>query len=287
MRTKSLLLTIFALFIGLAAFAQDKIIKKNGEIIEAKVSIINQDNIVFKRFDNLDGPEYSIPKADVSRIKYKNGTEDIFEEDNDKIGVARRDMAPANTGNSTVKGRHSMHDDERGLKPNIISLAPIAVTQDGVGIGASIEHSLDAKGVVNFYMPVFASFQRNYDNYTTSYTTAPMFYVMPGIKIYTNLNSSKKMKFSIGPSLVVGAGKTLLSNYDYNTGNTNTSTQNRFVLGGMANIGFNIFPTQHLYMGAEYGLGFAYLDQVAGATQGFSGLTQFSLKIGYRFGSKK
>ena len=180
-----------------------------------------------------------------------------------------------------------MHDDERGLKPNIISLAPIAVTQDGVGIGASIEHSLDAKGVVNFYMPVFASFQRNYDNYTNSYTTAPMFYVMPGIKIYTNLNSSKKMKFSIGPSLVVGAGKTLLSNYDYNTGNTNTSTQNRFVLGGMANIGFNIFPTQHLYMGAEYGLGFAYLDQVAGATQGFSGLTQFSLKIGYRFGSKK
>jgi len=157
MRTKRWLLGIIIFFICLPAFAQDKIIKKNGEVIDAKVSVINQDNVVFKRFDNLEGPEYSIPKADVARIKYPNGTEDIFEDDNDKIGIKRHDMGKSNDNN--------MHN-EGGVARNIISVAPIAFTESGTGVGASIEHVLDPKGVVTFYMPVFAVFQRNTDAYS-------------------------------------------------------------------------------------------------------------------------
>jgi len=110
-----------------------------------------------------------------------------------------------------------------------------------------------------------------------------MFYLMPGIKVYTNLNSRKKIKFSIGPSLVLGAGTGNQSNENYYGPNYSTSTVNRFLLGAIGNIGLNLFPTPHLYLGAEFGLGFCYLNDYGSINNGFSGLTQFSLKIGYRF----
>jgi hypothetical protein len=274
MPVKAFLLTFITSAICLYASAQDKIIKKDGETIEANVSVINQQTVTFKRFDNPTGPEYSSPKGDVARIKYSNGTEDIFEDDNDRIGVKRKDMA---------KGGNNMHNDEAHLNKNIISFAPIAFTENGVGVGASIEHILDAKGVVNFYMPVYATFQRNSDTYTGTVNTYPMFYFMPGIKIYTNLNSSKKVKFSIGPSIVAGFGSGNLYNDNSISGIPTNATVSRFLLGATAIAGLNLFPTPHVYMGFEYGLGFCYMNNYGGTSQGYSALTQGSLKIGYRF----
>ena len=85
MNKLKMLLGFAFLILALQTNAQDRIYKKNGEIIEARVSGITPDVITFKRFENLEGPEYSIPKSDVLKIKYANGTSDIFEENNDKL----------------------------------------------------------------------------------------------------------------------------------------------------------------------------------------------------------
>jgi hypothetical protein len=275
MYTKNILLVILSFVICLTAKAQDRVIKKNGEVIEAKVSVINQEFVVFKRADNLSGPEYSLPKADIAKIIYANGTEDIFEENNDKIGVKRTEVVG--------KKNNGMHD-ESGRNRNIVSLMPIAFTENGMGIGASIEHMLDTKGVVNFYMPVMATFNRRTNIYTGSVVTHPMFYFMPGIKVYTNPQSSKKAKFSIGPSLVAAFGTGDIMNENlYTTGVPTEGTVNRTLLGAMAIAGFNLFPSPHLYLGVEYGLGFCYVNNYGSVNQGFSALTQGSIKIGYRF----
>jgi len=58
--------------------AQDMIVLKDGNIIEAKVLEISPTEIRYKRFDHLDGPTIVIPATDVLSIRYENGTSEII-----------------------------------------------------------------------------------------------------------------------------------------------------------------------------------------------------------------
>jgi hypothetical protein len=58
--------------------AQDTITMKDGTEIKAKVLEVNIHNIRYKRYDNIDGPVYTIDKNTVFMLKYANGTKDVF-----------------------------------------------------------------------------------------------------------------------------------------------------------------------------------------------------------------
>ena len=60
------------------AFAQDIIHTIDGRSIEAKVLEINDDDILYKTFDNLDGPNYRMSVSRVASIVFQNGTERAF-----------------------------------------------------------------------------------------------------------------------------------------------------------------------------------------------------------------
>jgi len=59
-------------------WSQDTIVTKKNENIASKVLEVTTSEIKYKKFDNLDGPIYSLLKADVFLIKYSNGTKDTF-----------------------------------------------------------------------------------------------------------------------------------------------------------------------------------------------------------------
>ena len=61
------------------AQAQDVIVLKNANEIEAKVSAISPDAVTYKRWRNIDGPTYTMPKSDILYIKYQNGEKDIIQ----------------------------------------------------------------------------------------------------------------------------------------------------------------------------------------------------------------
>ena len=277
---KLLLGSIFIL-LAVQASAQDKIFKKNGEIIEARVSQITAESIVFKRFDNPDGPEYTISKVEVSKIKYTSGSQDIFEDNNDKIGVDER-------GKSIGAKKYA---DRRELtkNKNIIAFAPLQFTENGYGFSFSYERTLDKTGWVSFYCPAILTFsnstQTDYNTGITTTTTFnhPMFYLMPGVKIYTNLNSFKRSKFSLGPSLVFGFGNGTPSISDIYG---NNSVQSRFLMGAIVNAGGNIFPSPHLYVGYDFGLGLSYINTYNNVGNGTTALVQTSFRIGYKFTKK-
>ena len=65
---------------GLFARAQDLIVLRSGDEIEAKVEEVATDVIKYKKFDNLTGPSYSIEKYKVFMIRYENGSKDVFKE---------------------------------------------------------------------------------------------------------------------------------------------------------------------------------------------------------------
>jgi formylglycine-generating enzyme required for sulfatase activity len=70
---------VFLLAGGLfSAGAQDMIIMRDGNVIEAKVTEISSTEIRYKRVDHLDGPTIVISTASVLSIRYENGRTEII-----------------------------------------------------------------------------------------------------------------------------------------------------------------------------------------------------------------
>lgn len=67
------LLLLLLLVCSVSAWAQDVIVKKDGSTIVCRVVEVNQTEVVYKRWSNLEGPNYVMNLADVSAINYENG----------------------------------------------------------------------------------------------------------------------------------------------------------------------------------------------------------------------
>jgi hypothetical protein len=77
---KRLLFILFCLGYLLSAVqAQDIIMQTNGKDIRVKVTEINSNEIKYKIFDNLSGPDFGLLYSDIFMIKYENGDKDMFE----------------------------------------------------------------------------------------------------------------------------------------------------------------------------------------------------------------
>ncbi len=179
---------------------------------------------------------------------------------------------------------------------NLLTVAPVVITDQGVGFGLSYERSLDGKGMFSFYLPLAYSFRVQEDNYfwgPGGYNkTEYMAYAYPGVKIYPT-GAFGKVRYGIGPSLVLGVGEQYDNSYYSGypdiivyppyPGSSNPAYVSRFVLGAMVNNSLNINPTERLYLGMELGLGVTYMnkwDNWNGRTQP---LVQAAFRIGYRF----
>ena len=217
MRHLSKILLLFVASISVAAGlrAQDKIYKTDNSIIEAKVKKVDPASIVYKRFDNQDGPEYTILKKEVVKIIYQNGVTDIFDE--------------GENGKAERKGAGSKNDkggDNKSVKKkygnNILSLVPGAytVSVDGsindVGIGASYERLLDKHGHIGLILPVVVCFasSKDFNNYAYNYYNSNgatysgnyhSVFLMPGVKFYP-ATSKNAVRYSIGASLFCAFG---------------------------------------------------------------------------------
>jgi hypothetical protein len=93
---------VFILFFCSAnfLFAQDLIILKNGDEIKAKVLEITPTTVEYKKFGDLDGPSVSIPKTEVSMVKYQDGTKDVIKEKSPSPKNKRRPAESSVNSNS-------------------------------------------------------------------------------------------------------------------------------------------------------------------------------------------
>ncbi len=78
---QSTLILFAIIFTMTGAFSQDIITTRTGEDILAKISVVGHTEIKYKKFDNQEGPLFTILKSDVLMIRYENGTKDIFSEE--------------------------------------------------------------------------------------------------------------------------------------------------------------------------------------------------------------
>lgn len=91
---KTILTCIFILC-STGLFAQDIITLRSGDDIESKVIEVGENEIKYKKQNNLDGPTYSIKKSKVFMIKYENGEKDVF----DKPSIKDQEQNDRQKGN--------------------------------------------------------------------------------------------------------------------------------------------------------------------------------------------
>jgi hypothetical protein len=75
---------LFTTFTATTIYAQDVIVTKKGEKIEAKITEIGLETVKYKEFDHLDGPDYVIKKSEIASILYANGKVLVFSEEKEK-----------------------------------------------------------------------------------------------------------------------------------------------------------------------------------------------------------
>lgn len=73
-----LLGVITAVFVPCVSKAQDRILKTDNTVIEAKVIEVSTNDIKYKKFSNPSGPTYVVLKQDVSSITYENGEKEMY-----------------------------------------------------------------------------------------------------------------------------------------------------------------------------------------------------------------
>lgn len=77
---RRLFTTLFLLCLAGMTTAQDVIVKKDQTTVMSKVLEINSTEIKYKKWNNLDGPTYSINRSEVASINYENGEVEKFSE---------------------------------------------------------------------------------------------------------------------------------------------------------------------------------------------------------------
>lgn len=71
-------MAFFVVFSAAVGFAQDVIVMKDGSTVLAKVLKITKTEVTYKKYNNLQGPEYTMSISDIVSINYENGTKEDF-----------------------------------------------------------------------------------------------------------------------------------------------------------------------------------------------------------------
>lgn len=159
---KQLILTIGFILIGFPIFAQDVILKKNAEEVQAKILKVSESEIEFKHWERPDGPTYIVPTREVFMITYQNGTKEVVSLFQDQSGKTFRqsDRFPHYQGE--ISAAYGLYIDEGegtiGLETvHGARINPNLFIGTGVGVNYFYQYDeiilpvfVDAKG----YLPV-------------------------------------------------------------------------------------------------------------------------------------
>lgn len=170
---------------------------------------------------------------------------------------------------------------------NIVALAPIQFTDDGLGFGIYYERFLDNDGFVSLNLPITYSGVRTVKDYDGNSIHAAMLYIVPGVKIYPTGHRSGKIKYAVGVSLPIGSGDHLSYAHLSSVGGIRTDKyyflQNKFVFGMLVTNSINLFVAGHFYMGVDANVGYTYYFSRDGGRDRNNVMFQTGCRFGYRF----
>lgn len=140
------LLVLLLLLCSMSVSAQDVIVKKDGSTILSKVLEVGQEEIKYRKFDNLEGPTYTIQKSELQSINYQNGAKDTF-----SAPVREENRYLPNNQNDGIQQYNDMAllkiDDALNYTPKTTKvLRIIGIVGGALGIGVATYALIDDGG---------------------------------------------------------------------------------------------------------------------------------------------
>lgn len=111
---KTLVSLIIALLImawNINCFGQDSLRMRSGTSVAVKLMEIKPYELVYKRFDNPEGPVYILNKSEVSSVLYSNGAVDTFPRIVPQQSLVQQPITPSSIKIS-IKGDRFMMDNK-------------------------------------------------------------------------------------------------------------------------------------------------------------------------------
>lgn len=199
MKTKLFAIAMIS-FLSHVCQAQDVITYKNGKEIKGRVTEVTNNEVKFRKEENLDGPVYSMLKTEILMVQYANGNKEMF---TDKA---------ATTGAVKEKKDQTIYDDR--LK---FSGPRIGFTIIGNGIAAD---RLRERGKTPFISQFGWQFETRI--FTLKDGTSGLFefipliggieqgMFLPSVSAMFGMRGKKGTEFAFGPNLsITGAGMVL------------------------------------------------------------------------------
>lgn len=244
-------------------YAQDKIVFKDGKIIEGKIIEVTPADIKYKNPSLPDGPLYIVSKRELNSLIFENGTIELIQNSQNKKGV--KEIIPQK--NRIV----------------INYFIPYVGSTDEMRTFTTLGIWYERR--LNSFFSVKIPFEIN----TASYNQSFMIGFMP--KFYFNRN--KIIQGFAGPEILIGVGKDRYYNYYYNyydynySATSNTSNRPAFMNTAAANVGMSINPVERFNITMDMGLGvnvFNYFSSTEFQDQNYPKfLFKLGLGMGYNF----
>ena len=164
--------------------AQDIIYKKDGSREESKIIMVGDKEIQYKKFNNLEGPVYTIAKSQILMITYENGEFEMLVSKDGEAEMAKQDLSTNFAKN--LLGNH-LFDVVYG------------------DFTLSYERILSS-GTVGIVIPVGFGYAYNTDYYNSSNEWVKnLIYSGVGINFYPT--GQGKWRYFLGPNVRIGYGK--------------------------------------------------------------------------------
>ena len=134
------------------AKSQDVIIKNDKTEIKTKILEVRDDVIKYKKFDNQEGPTYSIKKSEVLMIMYQNGTKEIIEHKAVEPIVEPVQKAAPNLENNV---KHSNYTNNASRSSNNL---PILKGENHLSLGLGLGSAIGSFGTSTKTPPLSISY---------------------------------------------------------------------------------------------------------------------------------
>jgi len=262
---KSILFYLFVLLFAFSytSFSQDIIYKIDGSKEEAKIILVGQKEIQYKKFSNMDGPVYTIPKSQINMITYENGEYEMLGNEYDEAKITKQELTTNYARN--LFGYH-LFDVIYG------------------DFTFSYERILSS-GTVGVKIPIGFGYAYNTDyNDNSNEWVKNLIYTGIGVNFYPT--GQGKWRYFLGPNIRIGYGKQSYwedswdeyGNYIYEEGSNEGIYTKFFVDNGLM-----FTPVKNFSISTIVGVGIRYFPQADYYNNVVMPTGNFSIDINYRF----
>jgi hypothetical protein len=260
-----LLSLFFLLCLNFISSAQDILYKTDGSKEQVKITLVTDKEIQYKKFSNMEGPVFTIPKRDIMMITYENGDFEMMKSQGSDKQTAKTELA-------------------ENFAKNLITYHLFDVVYGDFTF--SYERILSS-GTIGILIPVgigyaYSSGYNNNDEWVKN-----KFYSGIGINFYPT--GQGKWRYFVGPNIRVGYGKLI----DYNYGGyydeygnwieddqdvTNEGIYTKFFMDN----GIMFTPIKNFSVSAIGGVGVRFFPEAGDNHSPTRPSGHFSLNISYR-----